>query len=263
MRNVMGIMLTQRGKLYGYKKRTEGGCGSNVYENVRHYLQCHHLEATNTQFIIIYEASLPQKEVKIQAVLEEINQIKNNAQLPILTPMGEDHSLLREDINAQVSFIRNFRTTRDGNNLFVLEKSIEAVFIFEQRQRRFANNLEAILEKARNLRNDGHLVAADAAETLYSDLTQYARTYFSNPTEAGYAAFKEQAKHRIHEAHDELDKHRGWKRVLGNIGLFILGFGIFYLIAIAINKNIFFNKTDSAEKLDSLEAGIDENVYCM
>jgi hypothetical protein len=123
--------------------------------------------------------------------------------------------------------------------------------------------LSVISEKATKLRNDGHLTAADKADQLYTNLTKSSQTYFAYPTEEAYVTFKNQIKDDIKNAHKELDKHRGWKRLLGNIGLAILGFGILYLAAVVINRNVFFNKTDSAEKLDNLEKFIDNNTYQM
>lgn len=76
-----------------------------------------------------------------------------------------------------------------------------------------------------------------------------------------YIKFKDQAKKAIDHAHTELDNHRGWKQVLGNIGLAILGFGVFYLAAVLINRNVFFNTTDSSKKLNNLETLLDNDVF--
>ncbi len=121
--------------------------------------------------------------------------------------------------------------------------------------------LKIISDKASTLRDDGHSEAAKEATELHKKLTEHSKTYFANPTKETYLDFKEQAKKAIKEAHKELDNHRGWKRVLGNIGLAILGIGVLYLAAVLINRNVFFNKTDSSEKLDSLEKLIDNNSY--
>lgn len=225
-----------------------------------------------TQFVIVYDVSCPKKEEHIKKLLSGINKIKKNDLLPSLVSIGHEESPLSEDITGQVSLITEVANTGNLSELLknIVEKKvintkkeIEFSSNLEKKQKAFTSQLSVILEKGKQLRKDGHLIAADKADELHRNLTERSQTYFSNPTEEAYITFKKLSKGDIEKAHEELDKHRGWKRVLGNIGLAILGFGVLYLVAVAINRNIFFNKTDSSEKLDNFERIIDDNVYQM
>ncbi|MDA1256136.1 MAG: hypothetical protein O2928_16855, partial [Proteobacteria bacterium] len=60
----------------------------------------------------------------------------------------------------------------------------------------------------------------------------------------------------------ELEKHRGWKQVLGNLALAIIGLGVLYVAAGLVNKVftgnfLFFNKTDSANKVEQLKESME------
>ena len=134
-------------------------------------------------------------------------------------------------------------------------------FNFDEVQHNFTTQLHIIADKRDKLRKDGHLNAAAVAKTLHDNLDKLSQTYFKSPTEKAYETFKKQAKNEIKKAHTELDNHRGWKQILGNIGLAILGFGIIYLIAVLVNRSMFFNKTDSSKKLDKLEQHVDGNLF--
>ncbi|MCL5273103.1 MAG: hypothetical protein M1486_07385, partial [Gammaproteobacteria bacterium] len=60
----------------------------------------------------------------------------------------------------------------------------------------------------------------------------------------------------------ELEHHRGLKQLLGNILLAVLGFGVVYLAAAAINKavtgNFLFFKTESAKIVDDIKSNVNE-----
>lgn len=72
--------------------------------------------------------------------------------------------------------------------------------------------------------------------------------------------FKNKCTEAIEVARPKLEKHRGWKQVLGNLALAVVGVGVLYVIAVLINKavtgNFLFFKTDSANKIDQLEQSI-------
>lgn len=74
------------------------------------------------------------------------------------------------------------------------------------------------------------------------------------------ATFQLACTKAIEKARPELETHRGWKEVLGNLALAVLGVGIVYAIAGLINKaatgNFLFFKTDSEAKLDKLEEAL-------
>jgi hypothetical protein len=194
---------------------------------------------------------------------------------PTLISIGHESEPLDESITKLVSSVKEIsdsEMSEDRNKLFksVINKELSGIkheikisLTLEKKKREFDSQLNIISKKAVKLRTDGHLTAADKADELHTSLIRHSQIYFSNPTKEAHIAFKNQSKEDIKKAHEELDKHRGWKRVLGNIGLAILGFGILYIAAVLINRNVFFNKTDSTEKLDNLEKLIDNNVYQM
>lgn len=133
--------------------------------------------------------------------------------------------------------------------------------MFRQSKDKFNKQLSIIQTKARALHKGGHQAAADAADELISKLTVQSNRYFADPTEAAYRVFQRQAKIDIAVSSYELEKHRGWKKILGNIALAILGFGIIYAVAVAINKGLFFNQTDSVKKLNDFDNLIENNAY--
>ncbi|HAU3911427.1 TPA: hypothetical protein F7082_14965 [Legionella pneumophila] len=285
--NVIGIMIGAEYKDYrlyhmdeSWEKNEHDGTyssnsssSSGSVEGFRDILQYLSVSfPADTQFVVVYDVSCPNKEEHIKKLLTGINKLKKNDLLPTLISIGHEQSPLSEDITGQVSIIKEVANTATSNELFKNivqkelinnKKEIEFSLKLEKKQKEFDTQLSIISKKATKLRNDGHITAADKADQLHTNLTKLSQTYFANPTEEAYVTFKNQTKDDIKNAHKELDKHRGWKRVLGNIGLAILGFGILYLVAVVINRNVFFNKTDSTEKLDNLEKLIDNNAYQM
>lgn len=285
--NVIGILIDTKYKnlkLYqvrdswehneregSYSNKSASGFSSvDGLQNILSFLSFERNPAT--QFVIVYDVSCPKKEELIKIFLSKINEIKKNDRLPSLVSIGHEEAPLSEDITGLVSLITEVTNTETPNELLKnivgkkvihIKKEIEFSSNLETKQKAFTSQLNVILDKAKQLRKDEHLIAADKADELHRNLIQRSQTYFSNPTEETYITFKRLSKDDIEKAHEELDKHRGWKRVLGNIGLAILGFGILYLIAVAINRNIFFNKTDSSEKLDRFEQLIGDNIYQM
>ncbi len=290
--DVIGIMINENDKDYLIYKSNErfdiedatlsygGGSIDRVQgaEKIAQFLLPLKSQYTIPAVIIVYDVSCAQKEEHIKKVLAEINKIKNDSTpLPILMSIGHEDSSLSDEITEAVSAIKEIVNTdeleKDGidkDELLgaVVEQEnkdivtqLKLALQLDKKQVPFNGQLKLILEKASQLRKDGHLTAADAADHLYKKLNTQAQNYFSDPTEEAYNAFKEQAKAEIKQAHIELDKHRGWKRVLGNVFLAIIGFGVLYLAAVLINRNVFFNNTDSSEKLDELESNLSNNTY--
>lgn len=126
---------------------------------------------------------------------------------------------------------------------------------FELRKSRLNPNDVA----GRKALNDAH----EKASKLHKKLTDASTAYFSNPTKATYKEFKRVCNKQIFKARPTLEKHRGWKRVLGNLLLAIAGLGVLYLLAVACNKAItgnflFFDKTESAKIVDAIEESAKE-----
>jgi hypothetical protein len=123
------------------------------------------------------------------------------------------------------------------------------------REENFLSQLEVMQEKSWELRNRGFTVAADAADVLVQTSRNHSADYFGNQID--YTMLKRNSEQAIHLAKPELEKHRGWKRLLMNLALCIAGLGVFYVAAGLIHKAVkghflFFNETDSIEKLHKL-----------
>ena len=138
------------------------------------------------------------------------------------------------------------------------EASFKQAMSFPSRKHTFVNSLTAIQTKATELLERKNVIAANAAQELYDTLTLASDAYFNNPNADTYQEFKTAAQVAIDEAAKTLDEHRGWKQILGNIMLAIIGLGVFYLVAVAINGGLFFNKTDSRKKLDTLQQAVEQ-----
>lgn len=117
--------------------------------------------------------------------------------------------------------------------------------------------LKTIQSKSHDLNDLGHKAAAIAAKKLYMNLS-----FALNELEIGQISKKDfgcQCEREITEAHKELDKHRGWKEILENLAIAILGLGIALVIKGVYNKCIlnrsfwFVAKTDSEKMLDNLD----------
>jgi hypothetical protein len=130
----------------------------------------------------------------------------------------------------------------------------------------FDNYLTKLFKKAQILESDGSIQASLAADTLYNTLSdQFDNLYYGTlPLED----FQQNCYEAIDTAHEELDIHRGWKELLGNIALFISTLGIGFLAKgiynVCTNKPfLFFAKTDSAQTLDEGQECLDSMVPCI
>jgi hypothetical protein len=122
----------------------------------------------------------------------------------------------------------------------------------------FLSQLEDIRAKGLELRRNGHIVAADCAQALYDSVSNEHQQLVLN--EIDLSTFKNNCQTAINIARPELEKHRGWKQILGNLALAVVGLGVLYVIAGLINKAVtghfLFFKTDSAHKVDQLAQSI-------
>jgi hypothetical protein len=105
--------------------------------------------------------------------------------------------------------------------------------------------------------------AAGAATQLHFELNKVAILYY-NEKKLSSEEFVAACMSQINKVRPELEKHRGWKQILGNIALAVIGLGIGYLIAGAINKkvtgNFLFFRTASALALDEVEEVVQANT---
>ena len=121
----------------------------------------------------------------------------------------------------------------------------------------FNAQMTSIKNKADQLRAEGNVAAADVADVLHTRISSHAAEFFAS--RLNERAFKEDCGIAIKAARPELEQF-GWKEILGNLALAILGLGVVYLAACFINKvttgHFLFFRPDAAEKLDGLEQGI-------
>lgn len=122
----------------------------------------------------------------------------------------------------------------------------------------FSLCLEQIQSKARALQKRGETQAAECAQELHSDVSDYYHDLITNKIDT--ETFAARCYAAIDFARPELETHRGWKQVLGNLALAVVGLGVLYVMAGLINKattgNFLFFKTDSANKVDQLEQAV-------
>ena len=127
-------------------------------------------------------------------------------------------------------------------------------------QLNFRVKLGSIKLKAIELFSAGHKEAGDAAIKLYTELDIQSTHYFKGHVAANY--FRDVCGLRMTEAHAELDEHRGWAQVLGNLALAIVGLGVGYVVAGLINKaatgRFLFFKTNFEQRFDALQQSIDQ-----
>ena len=123
----------------------------------------------------------------------------------------------------------------------------------------FEEQLEIIKNKAPQLKEEGHDVAANAADVLSVHITEQSRKFFT--LEISEQAFKSSCTDAINRARPALEAF-GWKEILGNLVLAILGLGVFYAAAGLINYStkghFLFFRMDAAQKTDVLEEKISE-----
>lgn len=146
------------------------------------------------------------------------------------------------------------QTTEEELSLFDIE--------FTPKMIRFYEQLEVIEKKAAELRAAGHLKAAEKAEKLHEQLYKGSVQYFNNRiNDEQFGTLCHQA---IKKARPELETHRGWKQVFGNLALAIIGLGIGYvaagLINLAVTGHFLFFNTDSANKLNEMEKVVNQIV---
>lgn len=131
--NVIGIMIDaeyKNFKLYhqdeSWEESTQNGThtsnstsGEGWVEGLRDILGYLSIPPdANTQFVIVYDVSCPNKEEHIKKLLAGINKIKNNDLLPTLISIGHEQSPWNEDITGQVSIIKEFENNGPRNDLF-------------------------------------------------------------------------------------------------------------------------------------------------
>lgn len=148
----------------------------------------------------------------------------------------------------------------------------------------FAAQLWVIEDQATKLNADArinpkHARAAALANQLVRELYQHGEDYFGMPVRVALArvlgahsippgerlyrennsrnTFVTRCLVSMNKVRSELETHRGWKQILGNLALALAGLLVGYALAVAVNKyttgRYLFFRTDAAQKLDTLE----------
>ena len=103
----------------------------------------------------------------------------------------------------------------------------------------------------------------EAIDRLHKALETEGKTYFqTKPTQKSYEAFKQNCNDHIKIAQPELDKHRGFGKILVNILAFVLSGGLGYLLAagaqIAYTGKFTFFSTDSSKVLGEVKESVNK-----
>lgn len=93
-------------------------------------------------------------------------------------------------------------------------------------------------------------LAKTTVDTLIETLTGFKEEYETD--EKSIDDLKTDSIKAINDARPVLEVHRGWKEILGNIALAILGLGVGYIAACAYKGSFFKFKTDSVTILDDV-----------
>lgn len=125
----------------------------------------------------------------------------------------------------------------------------------------FSDLLNSLDDKADALCENHYYMAANKAHELHYELNRYYKLFLEN--ELSDEEFKTRSITALDNARPELETHRGFKQILANIGLAIIGLGAIYVAAGLVNlaitggKYFFFQfETESAKKLNELEQAI-------
>lgn len=128
----------------------------------------------------------------------------------------------------------------------------------------FEIHLAALTLMAQKLDARGEAPAAKAAKNLLRHLNAF-KNKLADKT-INKHVFISSCTLAINIARTELEHHRGWKEVAGNIGLFFGLLVIGYCIALAVNHHytgrLWFFPTTSAKKLDALEEQLNPAPSC-
>jgi len=126
----------------------------------------------------------------------------------------------------------------------------------------FLNKLLIIKTKAQDLRDRNFDSDANCADALYTNIKIFYAGYQAKLITA--EAFRDKALAHVENVREKLETHRGWKQVIGNIILAVLGVGVIYFVAACVNlvvnnRFLFFN-TDTGNKLEELGKDIERVV---
>ncbi len=192
--------------------------------------------------------------------LEKLKMLNELALKIISTPKNSDNEQ-RNNLLVLLQEEAKKAYQKSNDNIDQKFTKLQTMFDKFKKLNEFTEKLNEISLQAKSLEDRGHTVAAQSAKTLVTNLEDNAKTYLADFQPTAYKAFKSNCSKHIKTAKPILEIHRGWKRLLSNIALAILGIGVGYLAAVCLNKAVtgnflFFNKTRSQEKLCALSQTI-------
>jgi len=116
--------------------------------------------------------------------------------------------------------------------------------------------LDNLTCKSQALIRRGHDLAAEKIQSMVLDVRKLNDEYFTRH-EINSEQYKKEAHRIINDSRHILEQHRGFKKILGNLALFILTMGTAFLINKSCTGHFFFFKqTDSAGLLQSLSTRV-------
>jgi hypothetical protein len=116
--------------------------------------------------------------------------------------------------------------------------------------------LDTLEMKSLDLACRGHSLAAAEIKGIAFEVRNLNRWYFSEK-KIDYNDYKARALQAINEGRPVLEKHRGYKQILGNLALLILTVGTAFLINKACTGHfLFFKQTESAKQINALNQTI-------
>jgi hypothetical protein len=116
--------------------------------------------------------------------------------------------------------------------------------------------LDSLEKKADDLTHRGHTLAASEAKHMVTLLRCLNHMYFKEKR-IGYYDYKSKALDIVNQARPELEQHRGYKEILGNLIFLISTLGAAFIVNKVVNGHfLFFQKTDSAKQLDAISQAL-------
>jgi|ERR1043165_9897163 len=111
--------------------------------------------------------------------------------------------------------------------------------------------LEKLEKKAKDLQNRGHTQAYSQAKYIVEQLHVLNQNYFTK--EIPYDTYRTSAMDVINKNQSELNKHRGFKKILGNLMIGITTLGAAQVLnKICNGRFLFFKQTSSSKCLENL-----------
>ena len=111
--------------------------------------------------------------------------------------------------------------------------------------------LDKLENKAKNLLDRDHILAYCKAANVVRLLRSLNYDYFTEK-KIDYKTYKEISSDIINQERPELDKHRGYKQILGNLLILMATLGTGQLVNKACTGNFLFFKTDSSKHINTL-----------